>query len=72
VDRVRGGLQPLVRSSAHTWVLCMYNAEGLPDPLREAVWRTHPEVVAGSGWHTVTVSRTLTGWCGRSRRILNR
>jgi anti-sigma regulatory factor (Ser/Thr protein kinase) len=27
------------------WVVCTYNANGLPDPVLEAVWRTHPEVL---------------------------
>ena len=31
------------------WVLCTYDADGLPDPVREAVWRTHPEVLS-DGW----------------------
>jgi anti-sigma regulatory factor (Ser/Thr protein kinase) len=29
-----------------TWAMCTYNANWLPDRLLEAVWRTHPEVVA--------------------------
>lgn len=33
-------------------VLCTYNVNGLPDPVVEAVWRTHPEVVAGDTWNT--------------------
>jgi anti-sigma regulatory factor (Ser/Thr protein kinase) len=42
------------RSFSHlpAWVLCTYNANGLPDPMLEGVWRTHPEVVAGDGWNT--------------------
>jgi anti-sigma regulatory factor (Ser/Thr protein kinase) len=42
------------RSFGHlpAWVLCTYNANGLPDPVLEAVWRTHPEVVADDTWHT--------------------
>jgi hypothetical protein len=27
------------------WVWCTYNANGLPDPVLESVWRTHPEMV---------------------------
>jgi anti-sigma regulatory factor (Ser/Thr protein kinase) len=27
------------------WIVCAYNANGLPDPVLDAVWRTHPEVV---------------------------
>jgi anti-sigma regulatory factor (Ser/Thr protein kinase) len=40
------------RAFAHlpTWAMCTYNANGLPDPLLEAVWRTHPEVVANNTW----------------------
>src|SRR5215211_2354019 len=42
------------RSFAHlpAWVLCSYNANGLPDPVVEGVWRTHPEVVDEDGWTT--------------------
>src|SRR4051812_25170558 len=29
------------------WVLCSYDAERLPDPVLDAVWRTHPEVLTG-------------------------
>ena len=32
------------------WVLCTYDANGLPDTILDAVWRTHPEVLSG-GWH---------------------
>jgi anti-sigma regulatory factor (Ser/Thr protein kinase) len=40
------------RAFAHlpTWAMCTYNANGLPDPILDAVWRTHPEVVADGGW----------------------
>lgn len=34
------------------WVLCTYNANRLPDPVLDAVWRTHPEVIAGGAWRT--------------------
>jgi anti-sigma regulatory factor (Ser/Thr protein kinase) len=27
------------------WVLCSYDANGLPDPILDGVWRTHPEVL---------------------------
>jgi anti-sigma regulatory factor (Ser/Thr protein kinase) len=42
------------RSFAHlpVWVLCSYNVNGLPDPVVDGVWRTHPEVVAHDGWTT--------------------
>ena len=42
------------RSFGHlpAWVLCTYNANGLPDPVLEGVWRTHPEVVADDNWTT--------------------
>lgn len=42
------------RSFAHlpAWVLCTYDSTSLPDPVREGVWRTHPEVVTGGGWTT--------------------
>jgi anti-sigma regulatory factor (Ser/Thr protein kinase) len=41
------------RAFAHlpTWAMCSYDANGLPDRLLEAVWRTHPEVGAGNTWH---------------------
>ncbi len=29
------------------WVMCTYNANGLPDALLDGVWRTHTEVLAG-------------------------
>jgi anti-sigma regulatory factor (Ser/Thr protein kinase) len=40
------------RSFAHlpAWVLCTYDTTALPDPVREGVWRTHPEVVTGGSW----------------------
>jgi anti-sigma regulatory factor (Ser/Thr protein kinase) len=40
------------RSFAHlpAWVLCSYDANGLPDPVLEGVWQTHPEVVGAAGW----------------------
>jgi anti-sigma regulatory factor (Ser/Thr protein kinase) len=42
------------RSFAHlaVWVLCSYNANGIPDRLLEGVWQTHPEVVDGKTWTT--------------------
>ncbi len=42
------------RSFGHlpAWVLCTYDANGLPDPVLQAVWRTHPEVLAGDTWNT--------------------
>ncbi len=33
------------------WVWCTYDANGLPDPMLEAVWRTHPEVLAHDDWN---------------------
>ncbi len=30
------------------WVMCTYDANGLPDALLDGVWRTHPEVLAGA------------------------
>jgi anti-sigma regulatory factor (Ser/Thr protein kinase) len=40
------------RSFAHlpAWVLCTYAGAHLPEPVREGVWRTHPEVVSAGGW----------------------
>jgi len=40
------------RCFAHlpTWALCTYDANGLPDPVLDAVWRTHPEVLADETW----------------------
>jgi anti-sigma regulatory factor (Ser/Thr protein kinase) len=42
------------RSFRHlpAWVVCTYNVNGLPDPVLDGVWRTHPEVVAGDAWTT--------------------
>jgi anti-sigma regulatory factor (Ser/Thr protein kinase) len=38
-------------SFAHlpAWVLCTYDGRGLPDAIRDAVWRTHPTVVTEDG-----------------------
>lgn len=43
----------LNRSFGHlpAWVWCTYNANGLPDPMLEGVWRTHPEVLADNTWN---------------------
>ncbi|MGY1696713.1 anti-sigma factor RsbA family regulatory protein [Geodermatophilus sp. SYSU D00814] len=40
------------RSFAHlpAWVLCTYDTGAVPDEVREDVWRTHPQVVAGGTW----------------------
>jgi anti-sigma regulatory factor (Ser/Thr protein kinase) len=40
------------RSFAHlpAWVLCSYKASELADPMREGIWRTHPEVVSDGAW----------------------
>ena len=41
-------------SFAHlpVWVLCSYDAGSLSGPATDAVWQTHPEVVADGGWTT--------------------
>jgi anti-sigma regulatory factor (Ser/Thr protein kinase) len=39
----------LTYSHLPVWVLCTYAANGLPDAVLEAVWRTHPEVLT-DGW----------------------
>jgi anti-sigma regulatory factor (Ser/Thr protein kinase) len=41
------------RSFAHlpAWIWCTYNANTLPDPMLEGVWRTHPEVLEGDTMH---------------------
>jgi anti-sigma regulatory factor (Ser/Thr protein kinase) len=36
----------LAYSHLPVWVQCAYDANGLPDPVLEAVWRTHPEVLS--------------------------
>jgi anti-sigma regulatory factor (Ser/Thr protein kinase) len=36
----------LAYSHLPVWVLCAYDANGLPDPILEDVWRTHPEVLS--------------------------
>jgi anti-sigma regulatory factor (Ser/Thr protein kinase) len=33
-----------------TWALCTYNANGLPDPVLDAVWLTHSDVLADETW----------------------
>src|SRR3954447_9156849 len=40
------------RSFGHlpAWVLCSYDANGIPDPVIEGVWQTHPEVLAEEVW----------------------
>lgn len=35
----------LAYSQLPVWVLCGYDANGLPDPVLNGVWRTHPEVL---------------------------
>ncbi len=39
------------RAFAHlpAWVMCSYDANGLPDALLEGVWQTHTEVLTGDG-----------------------
>jgi anti-sigma regulatory factor (Ser/Thr protein kinase) len=56
------------QSFAHlpAWVWCTYNANGLPDPVLESVWRTHPEMVAGGG---CTASHEYEDPDGLLRRI---
>jgi anti-sigma regulatory factor (Ser/Thr protein kinase) len=39
----------LAYSHLPVWALCTYDARGLPDPVLESVWRTHPEVLS-DGW----------------------
>jgi anti-sigma regulatory factor (Ser/Thr protein kinase) len=41
------------QSFAHlpAWVLCSYKTADLPDPVRDGIWRTHPEVVSGGTWN---------------------
>jgi anti-sigma regulatory factor (Ser/Thr protein kinase) len=40
----------LAYSHLPVWVVCTYNAEELPDPVLDGVWRTHPEVLSDR-WH---------------------
>jgi anti-sigma regulatory factor (Ser/Thr protein kinase) len=40
----------LAYSHLPVWVVCTYDGNGLSDRLRDAVWRTHPEVLS-EGWH---------------------
>jgi anti-sigma regulatory factor (Ser/Thr protein kinase) len=35
----------LAYSHLPVWVVCSYNANGLPDPVLDGVWSTHPEVL---------------------------
>jgi anti-sigma regulatory factor (Ser/Thr protein kinase) len=39
----------LAYSHLPVWVLCAYDANGLPDPILKDVWRTHSEVLS-DGW----------------------
>jgi anti-sigma regulatory factor (Ser/Thr protein kinase) len=39
----------LAYSHLPVWVVCTYDANALPDPVLESMWRTHPEVL-GDGW----------------------
>jgi anti-sigma regulatory factor (Ser/Thr protein kinase) len=50
-DEVTGleAINNLAYSHLPGWVLCTYDANGLPDPVLEGVWRTHPEMLA-DGW----------------------
>jgi anti-sigma regulatory factor (Ser/Thr protein kinase) len=36
----------LAYSHLPVWVVCTYNADELPDPVLDGVWRTHPEVLS--------------------------
>src|SRR5437016_1154483 len=40
------------RSFGHlpAWVLCSYDANGIPDPVIEGVWQTHSDVLADEKW----------------------
>lgn len=49
------GYEALMNCSfAHlpTWALCTYDANRLPDPVLDAIWRTHPDVLANQAWTT--------------------
>jgi anti-sigma regulatory factor (Ser/Thr protein kinase) len=50
-DQVTGleAINNLSYSHLPGWILCTYNGNGLPDPILDAVWRTHPEVLR-DGW----------------------
>jgi anti-sigma regulatory factor (Ser/Thr protein kinase) len=39
----------LAYSHLPVWVVCTYNANGLPERVIEDVWRTHPDIL-GDGW----------------------
>ena len=41
------------RSFEHlpAWVLCSYDASGIPGPVLDGVWRTHPEVLSEGAWN---------------------
>jgi anti-sigma regulatory factor (Ser/Thr protein kinase) len=49
----------LAYSHLPVWVVCTYNANGLPDTVLDAVWQTHPEVVTDE-------------WLGSDRRESDR
>jgi anti-sigma regulatory factor (Ser/Thr protein kinase) len=40
-------LTNLAYSHLPVWVVCAYDASRLPDPVLEAAWQTHPEVLSG-------------------------
>ena len=42
-------LTNLSYSHLPAWVVCTYDANGIPDAVLDQVWRTHPEVL-GDGW----------------------
>jgi anti-sigma regulatory factor (Ser/Thr protein kinase) len=43
-------LTNLAYSHLPVWVVCTYDGNGLPDAVREGVWRTHPAEVLSDGW----------------------
>ena len=51
--RSRTSPTPICRS----WVVCTYDANGLPDPVLEEVGRTHPEVLSDGLGRAATTSR---------------
>jgi anti-sigma regulatory factor (Ser/Thr protein kinase) len=48
------------------WVVCTYDGNRLPDPMRDAVWQTHPEVVTGDGWNASDLYEDPESLLGRT------
>jgi hypothetical protein len=54
------------------WILCTYNANGLPGPVLDGVWRTHTRVLHSGSPYRSGISRTPTSCCARPHRSRRR